>query len=142
VSGASKAWWVLMLGGYFALLALLLNWMTWIAPPERFPIVLALILLAVPLLFPLRGLLHGRSYTSAWTSFLALFYFAFGVDAVAAAEDPAWLGWSAIAASIALFAGCVGYVRARGRALRARESAAQASADVGSGSGRERRSDV
>lgn len=112
-----------MLSGYFALLALLLNWLTWIAPPDRFPISLALILLTVPLLFPLRGLLHGRSYTSAWTSFLALFYFAFGVDAVAAAQDPAWLGWTAIAASVALFTGCTGYVRARGRERRANEAA-------------------
>jgi len=107
-----------MLGGYFLLLGLLLNWFTWIAPPERFPVSLALILLAVPLLLPLRGLLHGRTYTSAWSSFLALFYFAFGVDAVAAAQDPAWLGWTAIAASVALFTGCVGYVRVRGRELR------------------------
>jgi len=124
MSKTSRAWWVLTLGGYFALLGLLLNWLTWIAPPERFPISLALLLLTVPLLFPLRGLLHARSYTCAWTSFLALFYFAYGIDAVAAAQDPPWLGWTAIAASVALFTGCVGFVRARGRERRAREAAA------------------
>lgn len=119
-----RAWRALSLAGYFVLLALLLNWFTWIAPPDRFPVALALILLAVPLLFPLRGLLHGRAYTHAWTSFLALFYFAFGVDAIAAAGDPAWLGWTAVASSLALFAGCVGYVRASGRERRERESGA------------------
>ncbi|MDZ7829621.1 MAG: DUF2069 domain-containing protein [Halofilum sp. (in: g-proteobacteria)] len=127
---SSRAWWTLTLAGYFVLLGLLLNWLTWIAPPERFPVSLALILLTVPLLFPLRGLLHGRSYTCAWTSFLALFYFAFGIDAVAAAQDPGWLGWTAIAASVALFTGCVGYVRTRGRERRAR-AAAEAGPDSG-----------
>jgi uncharacterized membrane protein len=106
------------LGAYFALLALLLNWFTWIAPPERTPIALALILTTVPLLFPLRGLLHGRLYTHAWTSFLALPYFILGVDAVAAGTEPAWLGWGAIGASTILFTATVGYTRCRGRELR------------------------
>ena len=106
------------LAAYFALLALLLNWFTWLAPPERMPIAIALILTAVPLLFPLRGLLHGRLYTHAWTSFLALPYFILGVDAVAAGTEPIWLGWAAIVSSTILFAATVGYTRCRGRELR------------------------
>ncbi len=106
------------LAAYFALLALLLNWFTWLAPPERMPISLALILTSVPLLFPLRGLLHGRLYTHAWTSFLALPYFILGVDAVAAGTEPIWLGWAATVASTALFAATVCYTRYRGRELR------------------------
>lgn len=106
------------LAAYFALLALLLNWFTWLAPPGRTPIALVLILTTVPLLFPLRGLLHGRLYTHAWTSFLALPYFILGVDAVAADTDPAWLGWAAIVTSTTLFTATVGYTRCRGRELR------------------------
>ena len=113
------AWRILTLAGYFGLLVLLLNWVTWLAPPQRFPVALALIVLAVPLLLPLRGLLHGRPYTHAWSSFLALPYFAFGIDAVAAGDAPGWLGGGAIVTSLALFAGCVGYARTRGRELRA-----------------------
>lgn len=109
------------LGAYFALIALLLNWFTWLAPPERVPIALALILTTVPLLFPLRGLLHGRIYTHAWTSYLALPYFILGVDAVAAGTEPIWLGWVAVVASTILFAATVGYTRYRGRELRASE---------------------
>ena len=107
------------LASYFALLALLLNWFTWIDPPERTPISLVLILTAVPLLFPLRGLLHGRLYTHAWTSFLALPYFILGVDAVAAGTEPTWLGWAAIVSSTILFTATLGYTRCRGRELRA-----------------------
>ena len=114
----SRAFRVATLLAYFALLALLLNWYTWLAPPARFPVSLALAITAVPLLFPLRGLLHGRAYTHAWTTFLALPYFALGVDAVAAGTQPGWLGWAAIAASAALFTGATGYVRCRGRELR------------------------
>lgn len=110
---------VLALAGYFALLALLLNWHTWLAPPARVPISVVLLLVAVPLLVPLRGLLHGRVYTHAWTSFLALAYFALAVDAIAAGVEPAWLGWTALIASLTLFAGAIGYTRTRGRELRA-----------------------
>ena len=106
------------LAAYFALLALLLNWFTWLAPPERTPIALVLILTSVPLLFPLRGLLHGRLYTHAWTSFLALPYFVLGVDAVAAGTEPIWLGWSAIVFSTVLFIATVGYTRCHGRESR------------------------
>lgn len=109
---------VLTLAGYFVLLALLLNWLTWIAPPARVPISVMLLLVAAPLLLPLRGLLYGRIYTHAWTSFLALPYFAFGIDAIAAGTDPAWLGGCAVGASVALFVGATGYTRLRGRELR------------------------
>ena len=107
------------LAGYFGLLALLLNWYTWLAPPERVPVSLALAVTAVPLLFPLRGLLHGRPYTHAWTSFLALPYFALGIDAIAGGIGPPWLGPAVTAASTLLFAASIGYARARGRELRA-----------------------
>lgn len=106
----------LALAAHLALLALVLAWYTWLAPPARAPISLVLALVAIPLLLPLRGLLHGRAYTHAWTSFLALPYFALGVDAVAAGVRPAWLGWAVVAASLTLFATTVGYARLAGRA--------------------------
>ena len=107
------------LAAYFALLALLLNWYTWIAPPERVPVSVALAVTAIPLLFPLRGLLHGRPYTHAWTSFLALPYFALGVDAIAGGIGPIWLGPAVTTAGALLFVASVGYARTRGRELRA-----------------------
>lgn len=32
-----------------------------------------------PLMFPLRGILHGKVYTHAWAMYLALFYFIIGI---------------------------------------------------------------
>ncbi|PID61237.1 MAG: hypothetical protein CSB44_07885 [Gammaproteobacteria bacterium] len=76
---ARRARW-LTLTGYFGLLALILCWFTWLAPPERVPRVLPLAALALPLLLPLRGILHARRYTHQWVGFLALPYFIVGVD--------------------------------------------------------------
>lgn len=105
----------LTLAGYCALLGLLLAHFTSIAPPERTPVSIALALAALPLLLPLRGLLHERSYTHAWTSVLALPYFVFAVDYIAAGGRPVWLGWAELAASLVLFSGAVGYVQFRAR---------------------------
>jgi len=71
---------VLTLIGFFGLLALIVNWFTWIAPPVRVPRSLVLAALAVPLLFPLRGIIHARRYTHQWVGFLSMLYFAIGVD--------------------------------------------------------------
>lgn len=113
--GVAVCRWV-ALAAHLVLLALMLGWYTWLAPPARVPISLMLALVAIPLLLPLRGLLHGRAYTHAWTSFLALPYFALGVDAVAAGVRPAWLGWAAVVTSLTLFAAAVGYARLAARA--------------------------
>lgn len=70
----------LTLVGYFGLLLLILNWFTWISPPERVPRALVLCALAVPLLFPLRGIINARRYTHQWVGFLSMLYFIVGVD--------------------------------------------------------------
>ena len=54
----------------------------WIAVAEHsndFPTASLLAIALLPLLFPLRGLLHGKPYTHAWNSFLMLFYFSHAV---------------------------------------------------------------
>jgi uncharacterized membrane protein len=71
---------ILTLVGYFGLLLLILNWFTWIAPPVQVPRALVLAALAIPLLFPLRGIIHARRYTHQWIGFLSLLYFMIGVD--------------------------------------------------------------
>jgi len=114
--GSPALWRAVTLAGYFALLALVLAHVTTLAPPERMPVAVAIAITALPLVAPLRGLLHERSYTHAWTSILALPYFVLGVDYIAGGRAPTWLGWAEVAASLTLFAGAVGFVRARARA--------------------------
>lgn len=103
---------VMTLFGYFGLLALILNWFIWIAPPETMPRAFPIIALAVPLLFPLRGLLHGRRYTHLWAGFLSLLYFTLGIDAwYNAAAGTAWLGAMTVLFSVLLFVGTIVFAR-------------------------------
>lgn len=67
-------WKALALTGYFGTFILIIAWYGWLSPPTRLPAIYALLALGTPLLLPLRGLLHGRPYTYAWSLFLALGY--------------------------------------------------------------------
>lgn len=102
------------LTGYFLLLILLLAWPTWIAPPQRLPIALVLIVSVVPLLFPLRGLLYGRASSFTWAGYLSLFYFIHAVTAAGAPEgfrQGLAIGME-LAASLLLYFGAASYLRA------------------------------
>ncbi|MFO8025535.1 DUF2069 domain-containing protein [Thiohalophilus sp.] len=108
----------LTLIAYFALLILLMLWQTVLAPPQLLPISLVLILLVGPLLFPLRGLLHGRPYTHAWTSFLVLIYFIHGTVEAWSNPDVRLYASLEILFSVLLYTGTLLYARYRGRQLR------------------------
>lgn len=104
--------------GYFGLITLLLAWLGWLSPPQSIPISVAMFLMLVPLLFPLRGILHGRPYTFAWASFLALFYFIHGVVEAYSTPSDRWLALLEVILSIAFYSGSVLYARFRSRELR------------------------
>ena len=97
--------------GYLGLIALLLAWLTLLAPPPPSVISLTIVLLVGPLLFPLRGLLKGRRYTHAWSSLLSLLYFVHGVANAPGGGPETLLGSAEIALSLLFFAGAVSYVR-------------------------------
>ncbi len=82
---------ILALIGYFGIMAFLMLWIIKISPPQV-PKSIALAIGLLPLLIPLRGMLHGRVYTHSWVGFLALPYFAFGVDAAIHRTEKPWLG--------------------------------------------------
>ena len=111
-------WW-LTLGSYAALLLLLVLWFGWLAPPKVIPRSLVLLIMTVPLLFPLRGLLHGHPYTFAWTSFLALFYFIHGITEAWSDPGVRLLASLEILFSTLLYSGAILYARHRGRELKA-----------------------
>lgn len=97
--------------GYFGLLGLLLNWHTWYSPPVQVPRSLVLIVLLVPLLFPLRGLLHARPYTHRWASYLTLPYFAIGIDTAYTIQSEWFLAALQIFLSLLMFIGCIFFAR-------------------------------
>ena len=110
-----RFWWIVALSGYFGLFGLLLLWFAWLEPPSRSLVALTLLLWVGPLLFPVRGLLRRRAFTHVWRSFLALFYFAFGVFHAAGPMARPWLAWLEIGLSALLFLGAILYVHARAR---------------------------
>ena len=93
-----------------ALIALCLAWEIWLAPLRPGGSWLAL--KAVPLLFPLKGILTGRRYTYKWTSLLTLIYL--GEGAVRFASDKGVSQWYALAEltlSLTLFIAVVATAR-------------------------------
>lgn len=113
------AYWVAV-SGYFGLIALLLAWQGWLSPPKALPISVALFLLLVPLLFPLRGILYGRAYTFAWASFLSMIYFIHGVVEAYSSPEDRWLALAEVVLSVAFYTGSMLYARFRGRELKAK----------------------
>jgi len=103
---------IITLIGYFGLLALIINWFTWLAPPVQVPRSLVLAALAIPLLFPLRGILHAKRYTHQWVGFLSLLYFIIGVDVwYNRIEIESLLGASMVLFSLLLLIGSSVYAR-------------------------------
>ena len=82
--------WLAACASLIALTLLALAWELALAPIR--PGGSWLVLKALPLLAPLRGVLHGRRYTFQWSSLLILFYFVEG----------AVRAWSDTGASVAL----------------------------------------
>ncbi len=118
------AYWA-ALAGYFGLLVLLVAWYGWLSPPHALPISVVLFIMTVPLLFPLRGLLHARPYTFAWASFLALFYFIHGVVEAYSSEEDRYLALLEIVLSLAFYTGSMLYARFRGRELREQQNTSE-----------------
>ena len=102
----------------FALIVLCVTWETVVAPVR--PGGSWMLLKALPLAFPLRGIVRGNLYTYQWASMLSLLYLMEG--AVRAMSDPAPLSvamaWGEILLSTVFFLSAIFYVRPDKRAAR------------------------
>ncbi len=85
-----------------------------------------LFLKALPLAFPLRGILRGNSYTYQWASMLSLLYVMEGAVRVMSDTRPlsAMLAGVELALSLLFFACAILYVRPAKQAARRRGSSA------------------
>ncbi len=101
----------LALIGYFSLLIILMINIVWLIPSQHFPTALVLIVIAGPLLLPMRGLLNNDLYTYQWAHFLTLAYFAHGISEVSAYPEVWYAGIFQTLASLAMYLGCVMYAR-------------------------------
>ena len=101
----------LTLAGYLGTLVLLMAWYAWLAPSPHFPVSLVLLVLVLPLLLPLRGLLHARRYTFAWSCFLALLYFTHGVMEAYSSVSMRYLGLLEVGLTTTWFLAAIAFVR-------------------------------
>ncbi len=98
--------------GHLATFGLLLAWYGLLSPSERLPTAFVLLVLVGPLLLPLRGLLHGRRYTVAWSLFLALGYFSHAVVELYSTPEDRLLAGGELLAVLFWFLGGIAYLRA------------------------------
>ena len=112
-----RLFYALALFGYFGIMLLLPVWYGWLAPPSALSPRVALIMLGLPLFAPLRGLLHARSYTMAWSLFLSVIYFTHGViEAYSNTGAARWLALAEVALSLCWLVGGILFIRAQARA--------------------------
>jgi len=109
---APRLFYSLTLTGYFGTLILLTAWFAWLYPPVKTPVSLALLLIVGPLLLPLRGLLHARRYTIAWSCFLALLYFIHGVVEAWHTAPTRILGMAEVGFTTLWFVSAIAYIQA------------------------------
>ncbi|WP_263913816.1 DUF2069 domain-containing protein [Achromobacter sp. 79A6] len=106
----------------FALIVLCVTWETVVAPLR--PGGSWMLLKALPLVLPLRGILRGNLYTYQWAAMLSLLYLMEGV--VRAMSDPAPLSvlmaWGEILLSTVFFLSAIFYVRPAKRAARSQRA--------------------
>jgi uncharacterized membrane protein len=100
--------------GYFGLIVGIYVWHMWINKTPDYAISIMLIVQLGPLMFPLRGLLNGKTYTHAWSMYLAIFYFVVGVW-YAGADAQMRFGMYIVACSLIFFTGTLLYTRYAGR---------------------------
>ena len=96
---------------YFALMASLIVWILYAPHSDNFPIASMLLIATVPLLFPLRGMLHSKPYTHAWISFLMLFYFSHGIGEVYSATHFSLYPWLEVIFSGLCFCSSIIFVK-------------------------------
>ncbi len=104
------------LSGYFGLIALIFIWNLWIEPRPPEQMSMTFLIQMGPLMFALRGLLHEKLYTHAWSMYLALLYFVVGVW-YAGDESTRTFGILFSCFSLDFFIGTMFYTRFKGKAI-------------------------
>ena len=112
MTSRARLLYALTLFGYFGIMVLLPVWIGWFKPPGLLIPPVAIMLLALPLFFALRGMLHARRYTIAWSLFLSLLYFTHGIIEAWSEPVARWGALAEVFLSICWLAGGIAWIRA------------------------------
>jgi uncharacterized membrane protein len=108
----TRFFYAITLLGYFGIMLLLVVWYGWLAPPELFSAPAVVLLLGLPLFLPLRGILHGRPYTVAWSLYLSLIYLSHGIVEAYSNSAARWPALTEVALATCWIIGGILYIRA------------------------------
>lgn len=106
------------LTGYFGLIFFIPIWHIFIDQLAAEFMSITLLMQIGPLMFALKGILHGKVYTHAWAMYLALFYFVIGIW-YAGDESTRSFGIIFSLLSLFFFMGSMLYTRYQGMANKA-----------------------
>lgn len=102
---------MVVLISYFSIFFLTLFWAIQFASATQFPTTLRIIIFTGPLLLTLRGLLHAKPKSYAWTGFLALGYFTAGIVEAYSQTDTFVLALLLTCLSLSLFTSAIVAIR-------------------------------
>lgn len=108
----ARLWHALTLVGYLGIMALLVAWYGWLAPPQVLSAAVVIATLGLPLFLVLRGLLHARPRTVAWSLFLSLFYLTHGIVEAYSESQARWLALTEVALALCWITGGILFIRA------------------------------
>ncbi|QLQ31106.1 MAG: DUF2069 domain-containing protein [Candidatus Thiothrix singaporensis] len=97
-------WRTLSVGGLLGLIAWIILWNGWLTPIQHMPRWLELLILLAPLLYLVRGILHGRISSSVHAILISLIYATLGVWYAASPLEQLY-GYLMLALSAALYLG-------------------------------------
>lgn len=123
-TSVNSVWRWVASGALIGLIVLCVVWELWLAP--IIPGGSWLALKALPLFWPLRGVLKGNLYTMQWASMFILLYFMEGVMRAWSDLNPlsAWLAGLEIALSVIFYVSAILYCRPAKKAARRRAAKA------------------
>lgn len=118
-------WRLLAWASWLALIVLGIAWETVLAPIK--PGGSWAVLKVVPLLFALKGLWQGRSYTMQWASMLVMIYFIEGVVRITDSGLSSYLAAAQITLSLLSYIALLAYLKPLKRAAKLQKSLAEKS---------------
>lgn len=114
---------IVAVAAYIGLIVLTLLWEGWLAPAPQLPPGFWLMIKALPLLLPLFGLLHGKTFTFGWAAMLVLVYMLEALVLVVSHRREAWdwhavlpYAWAELALTLVFFVSAMMFIRRRARA--------------------------
>lgn len=112
----SKLRWLALIS-YGLLLFWVVFWQVWLSTTHAYSALFIILIYALPLLLPLKGMIQAKPYTHAWANFITLFYLIHGITVAYAVANERGYAIVEIVLASAMFIGCSMFARLRGREL-------------------------